>query len=111
LVPGSQPIDSINCDDFGLIYPGQSTSCVVYFRNEGDVPFTLHMSTSDWVLRDSAGQLLSQDHVQYFVVSWNYDNSVILSGEIKPVTLTLAISPSIVDVSTFSFNIVVTAVQ
>jgi hypothetical protein len=111
LVPGSQTLDSINCDDFGLLYRGQSTTYAVYFRNEGDIPFTLYLSTSDWIFRDSAGRLLSQDHVQYFAVTWDYDNSVIFSGEIKLVTFTLAISPSLVDVSTFSCNIVVTAVQ
>jgi hypothetical protein len=69
------------------------------------------LSTSDWVFRDSAGNRLSHDHEQYFTVTWDYDNSVIFSGEIRLVTFALAISSSMVDVSTFSCNIVVTAVQ
>jgi hypothetical protein len=71
----------------------------------------LYLSTSDWIFRDGVGSLLSQGHKQYFTVNWDYDNSVIFSGGIKPVTFTLAISPNLVDVSTFSCNIVVTAVQ
>ena len=111
LDPSSQPLASISCDDFGLLYSGQSRTYVAYFVNEGDVPFTLYMSTSDWNLRDSTGQFLSQDYEQYFTLTWDYDNSIVYSGEIRSVTFTLAISPSIVDVSTFSFNVVVTAVH
>jgi len=110
-LPTSMPIDSINCNDFGLLYPGQSTTYTVYFRNEGNVPFKLYMSTSDWILRDSAGQILSQSYEQYFTVTWDYDNSVIDLGETIQITFTLAISSSLVDVSTFSFNVDVTAVQ
>ena len=107
----SQPLDSINCNAFGSLSLGQRQTYTVYFRNEGVSAFTLFMSTSDWVFRDNVNNLLSASYEQYFAVTWNYDNSVIAPGEVRAINLTLAISSNIVDVSTFSFNVIVSATQ
>jgi hypothetical protein len=62
------------------------------------------------VLRNSSGGLLSQDHERYFSVTWNYDNSLISPGEIREITFTLVVSSSLVDVSTYSLDVIITAV-
>ena len=108
-LPSAHLLNSINCDDFGSLSPGQSRSYIAYFRNEGDISFKLYMSTSDWEFKDNAGYLLSENYKQYFTVTWNYDNSTIAPGEIRAISFTLAVSSNLVDVSTFSFNIVVIA--
>ena len=104
-------MDLMDAVAFGPLSPGQSTACRIYARNEGNVPFTLYMSASNWVLRDSSGGLLSQDFERYFSVTWDYDNSLISPGEIREITITLAVSSSLVDVSTYSLDVVISAVQ
>lgn len=100
----------IDWSAFGSLVPGQSVnSSKVYLKNEGSVPVTLALSATGWAFQDSGGGSLSQSYQQYFVLSWNYDNRKIGVNETRGVTFTLSISPSIVNVATFSFRLVVTA--
>ena len=105
----SKPLTGIDWSSERPILPGQTrNSSQIYFKNEGDMPVTLYLSTSGWIFEDSAGRVLAQDYRQYFSLSWDYDNSTVAVNETKPVTFTLTISPAIVDVVKFSFEIVVT---
>jgi hypothetical protein len=105
----SQSLGSIDWSVEGPIVPGQSCSSpVVYLRNEGSAPVSLYLSTSGWVFRDIDGDLLSDYYRQFFSLSWDYDYSSMAVGEVRPVVFSLTISPDIVDVSTFSFDLVVT---
>jgi len=85
-------------------------SSIVYFRNEGNVPITLFLSTSDWAFQDVTGMVLLQNCRQYFTLTWNYDNSTILVNETRPITFSLAISSNMTNVASFSFSLVVTTV-
>jgi hypothetical protein len=85
-------------------------SSKVYLRNEGNVPITLFLSTSDWAFQDVTGKALTQNCQQYFTLTWNYDNSTIAMNETRPITFTLALSPNITNVAAFSFSLVVTTV-
>ena len=90
--------------------PGEErNSSVVYFRNEGDLPFTMSFSTDNWVILDSSNSSLSQNYSIYFTLSWNYYNSPLAVNEVRPVIFTLAVSSDIKDVVDFSFDIVITA--
>ena len=61
-----QPLTAIDWSDEGPLLPGLSrNSSRVYFRNEGDMPVTLYLSTSGWIFEDSAGRVLPQDYNQY----------------------------------------------
>jgi hypothetical protein len=92
--------------------PGQSVnSSRAYVRNEGTTPITLTFSTSDWSFEDIDGKLLPENFSTYFAVTWDYDNSSIAVNEIRPITFSLLISPSISDVSTFSFNLSITSIS
>ena len=105
-----QTLQTINWSAYGPLMPGQSmNSSKVYFRNEGNVPISLYLSTSDWAFQDVAGKSLSQSYQQYFTLTWDYDNSKIAVNETRSIIFTLAISQNIIDVATFSFSIIVTA--
>ena len=104
-----QALQAIDWSAYGSLVPGQSVNgSKAYLRNEGKVPITLSLSAADWVLQDSAGNPLSQSFQQYFTLTWDYDNSLMGVNEVRSVTFTLAISPRIVDVATFSFRLIVT---
>ena len=104
-----EPFAAINWSAYGPIKPGESIrASVVYLRNEGDRPVSLYLSSSGWVFRDSSGAVLAKDYEQYFSLGWDYNDSKMSVGEVVPVRFTLTVSPSIRDVSVFSFDLVVT---
>ena len=104
-----QTLTSINWSADGSIIPGETrNSSKVCFRNEGNIPFRLYLSTSDWSFRDAVDNTLAQNYSQYFRLMWDYDNSDVVAGETREVTLTLGVSTGLAGVETFSFNVVVT---
>ena len=80
----------------------------MYLRNEGNVPVTLYFSSQAWSFGDYIGNTPAQDYQQYFSLTWDYDNSALQVNQVRPVIFTLTIRPDIVDVVTFSFDLVVT---
>lgn len=104
-----KPLGAIDWSTEGPIMPGQSrNSPLVYLWNEGNKPVSLYLSTSRWTFRDATGNVLAGDYRQYFSLTWNYDYSRIGVGEIRSVIFTLTVLPGLVDVSLFSFDLVVT---
>jgi len=109
----SQPrtLQSIDWSAEGLLEQGMCrNSSKVYFKNEGNVPIIMFLSTSDWAFQDVTGKALAQNCQQYFTLTWNYNNSTIAVNETRPITFTLALSPNITNVAAFSFSLVVTTV-
>jgi hypothetical protein len=103
-----KPASAIDWSADGPIIPGQGrNSPVLYFLNEGNVPITMSLSSSNWSFKDSLGNPLSGDYRQYFSLTWNYDNSVLQLYQAKPVVLTLTVSPDLWNVATFSFDLVI----
>ena len=95
--------------DWSSLTPGEEqNSSVIYFRNEGDLPFTMSFSIDNWVFLDSSNNDLSQNYSSSFALSWNYNNSPLAVNEVRPVVFTLAVSSDIKDVVDFSFDIVIT---
>ena len=95
--------------DWPSMEPGEErNSSVIYFRNEGDLPFTMSFSAANWVFLDSSNDSLSQNCSRYFALSWNYDASPLVVNEVRPVIFTLVVSSNIKDVVDFSFDIVIT---
>jgi hypothetical protein len=111
-VSSPEVLQAINWSASDPLYPGESRNSSIYVKNEGDVfAFKLNLSTSNWHFQDYNNTELSQDHQQYFNLTWNYDDTVIAVDEVKPLTLTLSISPLIENVTTFSFDIIITMME
>jgi hypothetical protein len=92
--------------------PGQSVnSSRAYVRNEGTTPITLIFSASDWSFEDINSKLLPGNYSTYFALAWDYDNSSIAVNEIRPITFSLLISPSISEVATFYFNLSISSIS
>ena len=106
-----QVLTPIDWSAEGPIVPGESrNSSKVNFRNEGNVPFKLYFSTSNWAFKDGAGNVpsLDYDYSQDFRLTWDYDGSEVAASETRRVTFTLNVSPNLTNVKMFSFDIVVT---
>ena len=110
--PSKSPSQTLQVIDWaadGLLEPEQArNSPTVYFRNEGQMSRNLLFSTSNWIFKGMQNNSLSQECQRYFTLTWNYDNSTIAVNEVKPVIFTLSISLNITDVTTFSFDIIIT---
>jgi len=94
----SQSVSSI---DWGMVEPGAVKNVTVYIRNEGNAPITLSLQTSNWNPSNAA---------DYISLSWNYNGQTINANQVITVTLTLSISSNIQGITTFSFDIIISAV-
>jgi hypothetical protein len=89
-------VSSIN---WGLVAPGSLNNETVYIRNEGTAPVTLSLTTGNWTTGAS----------NYIALKWNYSNKTTIQPNIAiPVTLTLEVYPNIANITSFSFDIVIT---
>jgi len=92
-------LSSIN---WGTLDPGGSTSATVYLRNEGNVQVMLSMTYGNWTPSSASS---------YFTLSWNRQSYVLSVGSVVQATLTLSVSSSISGITTFNFDITITATQ
>lgn len=92
----NNPVESI---EWGSISPGGTDTVTVFIKNtESSNSLSLSLGTSDWN-PTSAGQ--------YLTLSWNQQGKVLAAGQTIEASITLAVSPSIVGVTTFSMQITV----
>lgn len=90
-------VSSIN---WGILNPGSSKDETIYIRNEGNTTVTLAMTTSNWNPSNAS---------DYITLNWNYNGQPFEVGEVIQVTLTLSVSSSIEGITSFSFDITLTA--
>jgi hypothetical protein len=87
--------------DWGLAEPGTIQNKAVYIKNEGNANVTLTLQTSNWNPTNAA---------TYISLSWTYNNQTIPVNQVVQVTLRLTIASNVAGITTFSFDIVITAV-
>jgi hypothetical protein len=95
-------VNNVTRIDWGLIEPGASENVTVYILNSGTVPMTLNMTTDNW---DPAAA--STD----IALSWDREGNAVNAQSVLQAVLTLSVSSSISDVSSFSFDITITGTE
>jgi hypothetical protein len=88
--------------NWGIIDSSSSNNLTVYVRNECNSAVTLELNTSTWT--PSAAS-------RYISLNWNYTGQILKSGEVIPIELTLKVDSAIVDITNFSFETTITAIQ
>jgi hypothetical protein len=88
--------------DWGSIYPGNSTTRIIYVKNTGSIPITLSMTTGSWVPSNAN---------TYISLSWNRGGTVLSVGQSTSATLTLSATSSAGNITSFSFNIIITGTE
>lgn len=91
----TQVISSVG---WGEIEAGSSKTRVVYVKNNGDDGVSLSLLTENWNPSGASN---------YLQLSWDYNGSTIVSGEVRQITLTLSVSSSASGINGFSFDIVI----
>lgn len=94
--------NEISTIDWGYIEPDSSQNITIYIRNEGDVPMTLDMTTDNW----SPSLALT-----YITLNWNREGDQVNAQSVLETILTLSVSSSISNVSSFSFDITITGTE
>lgn len=87
---------------WGTLDPGATSTATMYLKNEGNVPVTLSISASNWNPSSASS---------YFTLTWNRAGYVLAVGASVQAVLSLAVSSGISGITTFSFDITVTATQ
>lgn len=81
--------------------PGSNANKTVYLRNEGTTAATLAMTTSSWNPSTASS---------YITLSWDYTQGQVISvNEVIRVKLRLSVSSSITGITSFTFDITITA--
>ena len=87
---------------WGTLDPGSTATATMYLRNEGNVPVTLSIQAGNWNPASASS---------YFTLTWNRDGYVLAVGEVVQALLYLNVSSSISGITSFSFDITITATQ
>jgi len=90
----SQKVNSIY---WGGLSPGEARQVSVFVRNEGTDSCLLLLKPTSWN---------PPEVYQYLSFSWSYNANKIEAGNVAKVTQVLKVSPSIKEISSFSFSII-----
>lgn len=93
-------VNEVSSIDWGAVEAGSSKNVTVYVKNWGNRAVTLELSTQNWSPPEASN---------YMIVDWDYDGRLLNPDDVLQVQLTLTISANITDITTFSFEIVITS--
>jgi len=93
----TNPVSSIN---WGLLEAGSNTNKTVYIRNEGTTATLLSLTTSNWSPTNASN---------YMTLGWDYSGQTLNVNDIIQVKFTLSVSASVSGITSFSFDITISA--
>ena len=89
--------DTLTTINWGNLTAGAHVHRTIYVKNiDNSQSIDLHMTTSNWNPSTANGNM---------TLSWNQENTNTKPGQIVEATLTLAVSPNIVEITNFSVQI------
>jgi len=90
--------DPVSFVDWGTIWPGSTVNVTVFVKNEGSQTISLNITAENWTPIETTS---------YMTFSSNYMGQTINLQENLQITLILTTSPNIEEITSFSFDIVV----
>jgi hypothetical protein len=90
---------SLSSLDWGTITPGNAVARTVYVKNTGSgVSLSLSLTTTNWNPVSANGPI---------TVTWDKETARLTPGQSTAAVITLSVSSSIIDVSNFSVQIII----
>ena len=86
--------------DWGTLSPGDSSTYPVWVKTTGNLPSKLSLSTQNFIPTEASSSL---------ILTWDYSGAILPVGDILGAVFTLAVSPSISGIYSFTFDIVIKA--
>jgi hypothetical protein len=91
---------SLSSISWGTLTPGGTTTQTIYVKNTSSgLSLTLSMTTTSWSPASANGPI---------TITWNQQNTDLTPGQSVSATLTLTVSSSISDITSFSVQISIT---
>jgi len=88
--------------NLGTINAGSNSTLTVYIKNEGNSPASLSLGTTQWTPPASS---------DYISLNWNYSGQLLNVDQVIPLKLILTVAPTIIEITNFSFNTIITSSQ
>jgi hypothetical protein len=88
--------------DWGLVLPGDQTDKTIYVKNNGNVPATLKMTTTNWE---------PQYANQYITLTWKQENYTLNPNDVVPAELTFTLSLLTENITNFAFTTIITGTE
>ena len=98
----SQCTQNCTAISWGTLSPGNSTTRTIYVKNTGSVPITLTMTNGTWT-PTTANTVLT--------LTWNRQDTILNAGQSTFATLTLTAASNTGNLTSFSFNIIITGTE
>ena len=86
--------------DWGFLEPGSNKIVTIYVRNEGNGVATLSETAQNWNPSTA---------LNYMTLNWNYAGQTLGVSQVLQLKLTLTVSSTISGITSFSFDITLTA--
>jgi len=86
--------------DWGTIEPSGNSNVSCYIRNESNIPSNFSLSTDNWNPTNAS---------DYMSLSWDMQGVTLDVDEIAKANLMLSVFPNITGITTFSFDIIISA--
>jgi hypothetical protein len=86
--------------NWGVLDPGSNKTVTIYVRNEGNAVATLSKATQNWNPSTTSS---------YMTLNWNYAGQTMSLNQVLQIKLTLIVSPTTPAITSFSFDITITA--
>ena len=86
--------------NWGFLDPGSTKILKVFVRNEGNSPATLPKMLGNWTPSNASA---------YISVNWNYSGKILHVDQVIPVDLMLVVSSTISGITSFGFDMTITA--
>jgi len=98
-ITGTQSCTEVN---WGTLKPGSNKSITLYIRNTGSAKLSGSFNTTDWI------PVIASN---YITLTWNFGEAPLYPNRIRTTIFTLSISPDIMNITDFSFSIIITGTQ
>ncbi len=93
----TSPVSSIS---WGTLDPGSNKTQTVYVKNTGNAAATVAKTVQNWSPTTAA---------TYLKVDWNYANQIIGVNKVQQIALTLSALSNATALTSFNFNLIITA--
>lgn len=93
---------SLNHINWGVLYPNETKTYTVYLKHDAKINLKCTMETRNWNPSEA---------VNYISLSWNLEGETIKPLQVLAANLTLYVSENIENVTSFSFDIVITVYE
>jgi hypothetical protein len=99
LYSDSQCSQKLTSVDWGTLSPGETLTKTIYIKNICNSPLTLRMTKTNWDPPEADGPIS---------ITWNKEGTTIYSGQTQQAVITLSVSSTINNITSFDVQVVIT---